>query len=334
MEKKLTGPMSIYTFRHPALFLNAGEIEEVRNRLDREPWSRAFDRLIDSADAALRREPAPVEGEYVPEGRSRLFRDCGAVRDLGLAFALTGEERYARRAAVYLLTWSGAMSPRFPSASGAADLCAALSALCYGVDLIWKARGVTGQDKNQIAQWADDLACDLEAKPADFLAAASPWASLFFSAAALVVEDPRWFDVGFGGFTPLLPDLLEPDGVFRRQTGRPEGLQESLLTLKALTCLAEAARHQEIDLYNAEVDGRRLRTAFRRQAAFLSGREAWPGSDGMAGESHSETYEIAFRVWGDADFADVLRRRGRNAWDGRVLGPVVLTHGVELDRDR
>ena len=148
--------MPIYTFRHPALFLNAVEIEEVRNRPERAPWSRAFDRLIDSADAALLREPEPVEGEYVPEGRSRLFRDCGAARDLGLAFALTGEERYARRAAVYLLAWSGAMAPRFSSASVAADLCAALSALCYGVDLVWKARGFTGQDKNQVARWGKE----------------------------------------------------------------------------------------------------------------------------------------------------------------------------------
>ncbi len=324
--------MSAHTLRHPVMFLNAGELADIRNRLGREPWARAYGRLIDSAEAATRREPRPAAGEYTQQCRAALFRDCGAVRDLGLAFALTGEERYARRAAAFLLAWSSDLSPRFPAPDVLPDLCAALSSLAYGVDLLWRARGFTDQDKNQVARWMDDLACDLETKTPDLSAA--PWARLLFASAAVVVEDPRWFEAAFGGFGALLAAVMEPGGIVRPEAGGGEELKDALLTLKSLTCLAEAARHQGIDLYNHESEGKCLRSAFLAHAPFLTGRAAWPGSAGTPWESHSEAYEIAFRTWGDEDFSGVLRTRGRNAWDGRVLGPVTLTHGADFGDGR
>ncbi|OGG46667.1 MAG: hypothetical protein A3F84_07435 [Candidatus Handelsmanbacteria bacterium RIFCSPLOWO2_12_FULL_64_10] len=323
--------MTSYTFRRPAMYLNASEIAAVKGRLGRQPWARAYDRLLDSAAVAMRRAPDPVRGDYAPADRPRLFRDCSAVRDLGLTFALTGEEPYARKAAACLLTWSGAMSPRFPSPSSVPDLCAALAAMFYGVDLIWRSRGFTGEDKARLAAWADGLACDLKERSPAPCDPAAGWALTFFAASALVVEDPAWFDLAFDGFRPVLAAQIEPDGTVSRQQGRDEGLRDSLLTLKALTCVAEIARHQGIDLYNAGVDGRSLKAACLRHAPFLLRDEAWPGAERVVGESHAELYEIAFRVWGEAAFAEVLRRRGRNAWDGRILGPVVLTHGAELN---
>ncbi|MSS70712.1 MAG: hypothetical protein EXS64_04395 [Candidatus Latescibacteria bacterium] len=324
--------MTSYTFRRPAMYLNAGEIATIKGRLDREPWARAFDRLMDSAAVALDREPDPVQGDCADTSadRARLSRDCCAVRDLGLAFALTGEERYARRAAAYLIAWFGAMSPCFPSAPSVMDLCTTLPAMFYGVDLIWRSRGFTGEDKAHLAAWADELACDLEEKrPAPHDSAAG-WALTFFAASALVVEDPRWFDLAFDGFRSSLAGQVEPDGRVTCQKGCAGGLSDALLALKALTCLAEVARHQGIDLYNAVADGRNLKTTYLRHVPFLLGDEAWPGSERSVGESHTELYEIAFRVWGDEAFAGVLRQRGRNACDGRILGPVALTHGVEL----
>lgn len=320
-----------YTFRRPAMFLNASEVAAVKGRLGRQPWARAFDRLLDSAAVTMNREPDPVRGDYAPADLPRLSRDCPAIRDLGLAFALTGEAPYARKAAAYLLSWSDAMSPRFPSPSSIPDLCAPLAAMFYGVDLIWRSRGFTGEDKARLAAWADSLACDLKGKSPAPSDPAAGWALALFAAVALVVEDPAWFDLAFGGFGPALAAQIEPDGAVSRQWGRAGGLRDSLLTLKAFTCVAEIARHQGIDLYSAEADGRTLKTACLRHVPFLIGDEAWPGADRVVGETHAELYEIALRVWGERAFAQVLRQRGRNAWDGRILGPVALTHGVDLE---
>lgn len=324
--------MTSYTFRRPAMYLNAEEIAAIKGRLSREPWARAFDRLMDSAAVAMDRAPDPIQGDYTVASadRARLSGDCCAVRDLGLAFALTGEERYARKAAAYLLTWAGAMSPRFPSAPSVMDLCATIPAMFYGVDLIWRSRGFTGEDKAHLAAWADELVCDLEEKPPAPHNPAAGWALNFFAASALVVEDPMRFDLAFDGFGPSLAGQVDPDGTISRQQGRAEGLRDSLLTLKALTCVAEIARHQGIDLYNAVVDGRSLKMACLRHIPFLLGDEVWPGSERSVGETHTELYEIAFRVWREAAFAEVLIRRGRNACDGRILGPVTLTHGADL----
>jgi hypothetical protein len=202
--------------------------------------------------------------------------------------------------------------------------------MSYGIDLIWRSRGFTGEDKAHLAAWADALACDLKERSPAPSDPAAGWALALFAASALVIEDPAWFDLAFGGFGPALAAQIDPDGAVSRQRGRAEGLRDSLLTLKAFTCVAEIARHQGVDLYNAEADGRSLKMACLRHVPFLLGDEAWPGAALVVGETHAELYEIAFRVWGEAAFARVLRRRGRNAWDGRVLGPVALTHGVEL----
>lgn len=320
--------MAAYAVHHPSLFLDTGELSRVRDRVGRDPWRRICDRVIDSADSALRRDPRPSGGEGAPEGLIPLSRDAGAIRDLGLAFALTGEERYARRAASYLLAWSGGTPISFALADDLIPLCCALSAMSYGVDLLWRARGFTGQDKAQVARWMDDLVCELE--PRRVSPRASIWVRLVYASVAFVVEDTRWMDLAYGGLELLLREVLEPGGAIASHALERETLQDALLTLKGLAWLAEAARHQRINLHHLEHDRRSLRLAFKTHAPFLLGQTAWPGRQTPAWESHTEVYEIAHRAWPDPEFAEVLTVRGRNVWDGRVLGPVSLTHGAEM----
>ena len=327
-----------WSFHHPRLFLNAEEIAEIKNRLNREPWAKAFDRLMDSASVAMDRKADPVEGEYPvdptsspqPAARSQLLRDCHAVRDMGLAYALTGEERFPRKIAHYILSWVEALTPRFPFESSVGDLCVAISAMYYGVDLVWRSRGFTDEDKYRLAMWADELACDLELKPIAFLDRPAGWVSVFYAASALAIEDPKWFDLAFDGFGPLIADRISSEGLMEYEKIGEDGLRASLFTLKSLTFIAVIARQQGIDFFNAEHRGRNLHIAFRRFVPFILDEETWHGSDESVGGLHSELYEIAYRVWGDPRFAQVLRRRGRNAFDGCILGPVLLTHGVEL----
>ena len=87
---------------------------------------------------------------------------------MGLAYALRGEERFPRKIAHYILSWVEALTPRFPFESSVGDLGVAISAMYYGVDLVWRSRGFTDEDKYRLAMWADELACDLESKPIAF----------------------------------------------------------------------------------------------------------------------------------------------------------------------
>jgi hypothetical protein len=81
------------------MYLSAEEIAAIKDRVDREPWARGFDRLMDSAGVAMDREPDPVEGDYTAGGA-----DAPTAVPIRTAHARLVRD-WIRQVAIFFLTY-------------------------------------------------------------------------------------------------------------------------------------------------------------------------------------------------------------------------------------
>lgn len=98
------------------VFVTAGDLERQKRRVEeeRQPWTWAYESLIDDADSALEGKLRAVtddDGEHVfskangEHDYKAAIRLSGAARDCGLAYQFTDEDRYAERAVEILHHW-------------------------------------------------------------------------------------------------------------------------------------------------------------------------------------------------------------------------------------
>jgi hypothetical protein len=137
------------------------------------------------------------------------------------------------------------------------------------------------------------------------------------------------------------------NGYFTRELDRTEAFHYTQYNLKALaSALTVIQRYDGTDLweFNApqdQYDGSSLWKAFNWLEEYVRNSGAWawnaPWKPISASnvEAAATTYELAYAQWGD--FYDVLvdseKIDGRPYRDGKLLGPVTLTHGAPEPHD-
>jgi len=164
------------------MYLSLDEIKAIKARVDanEEPWKTAYYAMISEANSVLKEQPPSVTygGKIPPNGTKheyysalpyksdgvfnpdsdrtdyqsaiKLGRD---VRILGLAYAFTGEGKYADKALEFIRVWSidpsTKMNPGFTDSNGQSyiELSITLPGMFYGADLIWNYQGWTPADK-------------------------------------------------------------------------------------------------------------------------------------------------------------------------------------------
>lgn len=128
---------------------------------------------------------------------------------------------------------------------------------------------------------------------------------------------------------------------FKHELSRESAFGYTAYNLKAFATAAavfEAYDGRDLWSFHAPQDdhpGSSLHKAFDWFADYVQDRSAWRWNasgtavDGDAVREATSAYELAYARWGD--FQKVLTNpdgaAGRPYWDGRLLGPVTLTHG-------
>lgn len=104
---------------HPSLILDQTQIDRIKARIaaGTEPEASAFRNFLhDWIDSAMTRTPSVFAGPYRGvEDWSHVFdtlnQDGATARDLALAYAFTGDVRYAARSRLFLLAWALGNTP-------------------------------------------------------------------------------------------------------------------------------------------------------------------------------------------------------------------------------
>ncbi len=251
--------------RHPYLKITTDEIAQVHARVKTELWAKeTLDRILSAANRVLETPPE------IPEGVSADHRRVsGAVEDVALAYALSGEERYLDYARKVLLHYAD-VYPTFPLVNhGRSRLTASSSLyesrwyipLVYAYDLLYESlsaeertrieTGIVRPGLDCFVVWdyaTDPRSSDWHFRCYNFQA----WHLAAIGLAGFCLQDQKLIDYALNspfGYRHQIGHDIRDDGFFWERA-----LGYHQFTLSAFLNLTEAAYRCGVDLYSLSVD--------------------------------------------------------------------------------
>lgn len=279
------------------------------------------------------KKPDCRDGQYNPQADRTDYTSTinmgKAVRSLGLAYVLTGDEKYADKAIQLINGWtidpSTRMNPKFTNPQSYTELTFTMTGMFYGADLIWNYPGWSSSDKDTFKLWA-----------ADFIESAKTWSAkdnyedlrlLFIASASVIANDTNSRQYAFDKFKAIIDDQITDKGEIKYELNRTTSLSYSVAGINAMIQLAEIARHYDIDLYNYNVDGRGIELALDYHLPYVLNLSSWHHQQirPYAGQ-HVTIYELGYSFYKKSSYKDVIIKWKRPIYDIRSMGPVTLTH--------
>jgi len=384
----------------PNVFINQAQIDAINVKVaaGEAPWTDAYAEVIAAADAALLSQntfsvtfqgnagnqystQAPFCGWTAADGQSPDCRDGqinpaqdrgdydaaiqvgDVVRDLGLAYAFTGQAQYADKAIDLIRVWSLDSSTRMQptsavaaamNAGGRIEIFVTMPAYLYGADLILDYEGWNPTEKTAFQGWTRTLAehtIDNGAGENNF----ANWRVVLAASAGALLEDQGMLDFAEDEWKRLIRSQMNGvgsnvAGALGRETGRAQGLHYSLFALNAMIQGAEILRQNGVDVYDyvgpSDINRQpaSLKLALDYIVEFASADdpvaafEAARGinNGGLLGyeqiteitaDNSMALFELAYSYWQDPAYLEVIERWGRSLDEIRTLGNATLTHG-------
>jgi hypothetical protein len=228
---------------------------------------------------------------------TQLSKMASSVETLGMAYYLTGEERYAERAALLLRTWFLApethMNPNlnFPQAilgrnagrkTGVLD-GRKFNVVLDGIALISESPALSAEEKTALHAWFSEYLNWLKTnKLAQDESAAKNNHGTFFDVqivhVALFAGDTACArQVAEAAIQKRILKQIEPDGSQPEELARPISLHYSFYNLEAMFYLATLAEHVGVDLWHA--GDSRIRAALNFVVPYSDPACPWPYPD-------------------------------------------------------
>ncbi len=354
-------------FKHPGLFLDSSEIQEILTRVEagEQPWKQAHDALMQAAAGALGQKNLSVTyqgstgNDYYTEqpycGWTTARSPCGSsccdgkinpqadradyqavadlsrsVRNLGLAFAFTGEARYADKAIALLRNWflhpTSRMNPKITNNQSQIELYISMPGVFYGADLIWNHSGWLPNEREGFQKWVGTFMEDVKVRSHG--TNYENWRLVLLSSGAFMSGDSALLHSAFDIWKTRIADQMNSKGEMIKELDRTKSLDYSTYAVNAMVQTAEIARHQGVDLYNYRLpDGRGLELTLDFHAPFILNPSRWihPQIDTYKGDN-AAVYELAYAIWQKDAYHAVIQKSGRPLNEIRTLGLTTLTH--------
>ncbi len=361
---------------HPNMYINQKEIDAIKNKItaNTQPWAGAYSTVISAAKSMLTKSPVSVtfqgksSRQYFTEkpycgwpdgcrdGQINPNADRGdyiaaiklgdAVRDLGLAYAFTGEAQYAEKAIEFIRIWSvnpdTSMKPT-TAAGNRIELFITLPGYLYGADLIWNYAGWNVDEKTTFRNWVQTLGNQAMSSGAGNNNFAN-WRVVLIAAAGALLDDSTLLDFAAMEWKRLLPLQMNGEGsatagIMGQEQGRSKGLHYSLYAINAMIQGAEILRHRNVDLYRYKDNkGRGLELALDFITPYAINPAAWtaagyPQITTITQDDSMALYELAYSHYKKPLYLDAINRWTRPLDDIRVMGINTLTHANLFDLD-
>jgi len=360
---------------HPNMYLNQDEIDAIKIKIsaNEEPWTSAYSQVISAANSALNQSPLSVTfqgstgNQYFTErpfcgwptppacrdGEINPNADRGdyvaaialgaAVRDLGLAYAFTGEAQYADKAIDFIRAWSlnpGTRMIPTTAIGNRIELFITLPGYFYGADLIWNYDGWDSGEKAAFTNWVKSVGDHARENGAGLNNFAN-WRVVLVASAGALLDDSALLDFAETEWRRLIPLQMNDAGSSRAgqlglEVGRTQGLHYSMYALNAMIQAAEILRHRNVDLYNFVDDGGRgLELALDFMTPYAINPSLWGNDSQTRGNEQIRPitqnnsmalYELAYTQYEKQSYLDAINRWGRPMYDIRTMGVTTLTH--------
>ncbi len=347
------------SFIHPNMYINTNDIISIKKKVvsNQQPWKAAYDKLIVDANNAsnipiqsvtfggkippsgnkhdyFSQEPYLTDGVYDPDAdrtdytSARNMRD--SVRSLGLAYAFTGEDKYAEKVIQLIKAWTinpdTKLNPKFTNSQSQIELSITMPGVFYGVDLIWNYPGFNSSDKAAFQSWVSQFIGD--AKKFSSEENFDLWRLTFISSGAVITEDENNLQYVFDRWRYDIDNQTDKQGKIIRELHRTTSLSYSLSGVNGFIITAELAMHRGVDLYNyTSSDGKGLQSILDFHTPYVINPSTWKYQQirPYAGQS-AGLYELAYSWKKKDSYKKAIDKWGRPMYEDRVLGPVTLTH--------
>jgi len=247
---------------HPRLFMDQGEIDQLKAWAETETWAKK--RIADFVSYNIK----DTEKDYTPD-RSNNSNIARKAQYLGFAYALSGEKKLAQKVAEILLDYAD-VYPTYVITGGKGRATTSTLGespwainMATAYDFIYNSGVLSDEDKakienNVLRPCAEALRiCNHKTK--------GNWRSHAFAGLGIVgfcIGEREYIEEAFNGyrdgsgklarygFAQQIAESVLADGIFFERS-----LGYHFYTLDAYVQLAEAARHAGVDLWRVEITG-------------------------------------------------------------------------------
>jgi alginate lyase len=269
-----------------------------------EPLAGALSELVADAEAALPPDPRPVADLNIPDTEGPFVDDTATAYGLALAYATTGDVRYAEGAKAYIQAWiqtTSKLTNACPTGGGCQTsliVARVVPGFVFAADLIRPANVLSAADETALRAWLRDLILPI-----------------------LPTRDGNWGDAGnfaraaltdyLGdsvGFAKALEewrarlDAVPADGQLPDEIRRgKDGMSYTQEALQYKLGTARIAELRGFDLWSyVGKGGASLKTAVDLLASYWFKSAEWPFDPAVRVPTPSPMWEIAYQHWHDA----------------------------------
>ncbi|MFE6996290.1 alginate lyase family protein [Microbacterium sp. NPDC057659] len=290
------------------VFLDDARISALQDRVAANPQDAAWLKVRAQADSAVARSPqAPAVWEVPPfyEGadahraaKHALMDDANQAYAAGIAYRVTGDQRYAEAAAKMIRAWSQIQEVRTTDDSGL-TWSYHFPALIFAADLIDGYAGFTPADRAAFATLlrGESLSANTMDRDNNW----GNWGTVLVMATAAYLEDEPLFARAADRWKYLLEHQIAADGTLPLEATRNDGtgshgIWYTHFALQPQTIAAEIARVNGVDLFDyVSPSGRTLRQAYEVVAGWVVDPASFPIWQGdPAGMTNVRTIEYMF----------------------------------------
>jgi hypothetical protein len=332
-----------------AVMITPQKVAELKALIARrvEPNYTAWKQLLAEADRDLDAAPEAPKVWHVPNAyedpaghysaRVRLQRDANRVYAMGLAYAITGQEKYAAEAARIMDAWTrvSGFSTRDDSPLA---FCVHFPAMIFGADLI--------DHSHSSPAPLDAEFTGLIRRTLPLLSTAytntnnwGSWGLLLEVSSAAYLKDRLLYDKAVARYQAIQTRAIDSNGVLVQEVRREDGgqgdgssgLWYANFTLMPMTYAAEVFRVNGTDVYNyVSSNGGSLEKAWSKVSYWSAYPRAFPyETDGKTSPFSpllAGYFEILNDIWPNSSAKKVLLENRPTEGRHSLVG-VTLTHG-------
>lgn len=315
--------------------------DELRRRgdmaaLGEEPYASAVVNLMEWANDAVDEAARPTQPLLIVGTDNEFVDDARRAYGLGLAYGVSGDERYAQAARRTIRSWVDVASTTTDTCPDSGGCHTSLiigragAGFAFGADLIAASEYWTAEDRGDLQAWMRHVLLPAVSHRPNNWGDAGTFLRVV---AADYAGDQREFDLAIEKWRSLI-DLIEPDGRIPEEVRRgAAGISYTQEALQYKVAVAQIAERRGVNLWDyVGTQGGSLRKAIDRLAHYWHRPDDWPDYAGPTVPSTGPLWEIAYAHWQEPKWVDILL-------DGRPYGDrghsairwTTLTNGVPIE---
>lgn len=300
------------------------------------PHAEAIEDLLGWAEEWSERDPEPAEPLRIDGTEGPFVDDTAAAYGFGLAYAATGDERWAREAARRIMAWVEETRTTERTCPDSGDCQTSLIISRVAPGFVFAADLLVGS-----TTWTDEMAADLKTwLETVILPTASELTNNWGDAGVFTrvavhdfIGDDDGLAEAFDAWRAQM-DLVAADGHIPAEVERDDdGLGYTQEALDYKVAVAEIAEGRGVDLYGYIGErGGTLKAAIDYLAHHWARPADWPWHDDVKVPPTGPLWEIAYARWGEEAYIPIIEDRRPYTFQGHsAVRFTTLTHGIPLD---